>query len=409
MAISDLSRRQFLAVSGGLAVSPFLPGIAAASGRDPRFLTGILRGGVDGLAVVAPVGDPDYQNVREGLAFARSGPNSGLPLDGFFALNPNMKQLAELYRNGEALFVHAVATPYRERSHFDGQDVLESGLTRSGRGDSGWLNRALEIAAAKKTIDGRGFAMGAQLPLVMRGSAPVLSWMPPGFATASADTRLRLLDIYTHADPTLAAAIAEGMELDDLVGGEDSAREVMRQSREMGGGGKVRSYRMTGTVAGKVMSDADGPRVGAFSLNGWDTHANERPFKGRLGRQLEALDATIGALKSEMAPVWKDTVVALVTEFGRTARMNGTSGTDHGTATLAILVGGAVNGGRVIADWPGLSDRALYDGRDLAPTTDLRAILKGVIGDHLGVSEAALGEKVFPGSRDVRPMRDLIA
>jgi len=398
-----ITRRGFVAGAGALVAAPFVPRIAhSAPGRDPRLLTVVMRGALDSLAVVAPVGDPDYRRMREELAFEDSGPTAGIPLDNFFVLNPNMPQLADLYKNGEALIVHAVATPYRSRSHFDGQDVLESGFPMPGRMNSGWLNRALGEIARGESIDKRGFAVGAQVPLIMRGETDVLSWMPPGFKAASTDTRMRLLDMYRHADPTLASAIEEGVELDDLTGGERSIVKVMQESRQMGGSQIEKNYRTTGTIAGRVLGDVRGPRLGAFDLLGWDTHATERPVVGKLGRQLQAVDAMIAALKAQLAPVWQDTVVMFVTEFGRTVRV-------HGTATMALLVGGAVRGGRVIADWPGLSEAAQYEGRDLKPTTDLRAVLKGVLRDHLDLSDRALAETVFPESGDVRPLEGLIA
>ncbi len=407
MSVSTITRRRLLASSGALVASSFVPRVGHAMYRDPRLLTVVLRGGLDGLSVVAPVGDPDYETIREGLAFGDE--NAGIRLDGFYALNGNMPSLAGLYKKREALIVHATATPYRERSHFDGQDVLESGLATSTKGESGWMNRALGAMERRGRVNASGFAVGAQVPLIMRGPAPVLSWMPPGFEQASADTRRRLLNIYRHADPTLARAVESGMELDEMIGGEDEIRTVMRTSREMGGRGNVRQYRMFGSVAGKVMADPDGPRLGSFDLGGWDTHANARPFKGNLGKRLRALDATIEGLNMQLAEVWKDTVIVLVTEFGRTVRMNGTGGTDHGTATIALLIGGAVRGGRVIADWPGLSERVQYQKRDLMPTVDLRSVFKGVLGDHLDVPKRRLADTVFPDSQSVKPLNGLIA
>lgn len=404
-----LTRRQLLATSGALVASSFIPRIATASGRDPRLLTVVLRGGLDGLSVVAPVGDPDYENMREGLAFGGSGKRAGFRLDDFYALNGNMPALAKMYEKGEALFVHAAATPYRDRSHFSGQDVLENGLTTATRSESGWLNRALGAMEPGGRADNRGFAIGAQVPLIMRGREQVMSWMPPGFESASVDTQQRLLDIYRHVDPKLAAAVEGGMKLDKMIGGEDEIRDVMEMSGDMGGRGKVKTYRMYGSVAGRVMADPEGPRLGAIDLIGWDTHANEKPFKGTLARRLKALDATIDGLRMQLTEVWDETVIVLITEFGRTVRMNGTRGTDHGTATIAMLVGGAVNGGRVVADWPGLAERDQLEGRDLMPTTDLRAVLKGVLRDHFDISPRALHQEVFPDSRSVKPINGLIA
>jgi uncharacterized protein (DUF1501 family) len=176
-----------------------------------------------------------------------------------------------------------------------------------------------------------------------------------------------------------------------------------------GGAGQVRAYfaEAAGTAA-KFLAQPDGPRVGALALDGWDTHYNEGIAQGRLAQLLGALDAALAAIKTGMGPAWRETVVAVVTEFGRTARINGTEGTDHGTATVALLAGGALKGGRVLADWPGLKGSALHENRDLKPTTDLRAVLKGVLKDHLRADDRALAENVFPGSSNVRPMRGLV-
>jgi uncharacterized protein (DUF1501 family) len=176
------------------------------------------------------------------------------------------------------------------------------------------------------------------------------------------------------------------------------------------GPAQIRAYfaEVAGTAA-KFLAQPDGPRVGALALDGWDTHYNEGIAQGRLSQLLGALDDALGAIQTNMGPAWHDTVVVLVTEFGRTAHINGTDGTDHGTATVAFLAGGALKGGRVIADWPGLKEADLYEKRDLKPTTDLRAVLKGLLKDHLRADDRVLAENVFPGSADVKPMTGLLA
>src|SRR5947207_2438323 len=321
------TRRALLLGSGALLSYAYLPRAASAEPRDPRFLAIVLRGGLDGLAVVAPVGDPDWRKLRGDKALTLDGASPALPLDDFFALNPAMPNLHRLYRAGQALVVHAVATPYRERSHFDGQDVLESGLPGPGATDTGWLNRALST----------------------------------------------------------------------LTAGGSAAAQVRRDLAEAAGAGA------------KFLARPDGPRVGALSLNGWDTHINEGADKGRLADLLGALDGAIGAVEIGMGAAWPDTVVALVTEFGRTARINGNDGTDHGTATAALFAGGALKGGRVVADWPGLKESDLHEKRDLKPTTDLRAVLKGLLRDHLRVDERHLETAVFPDSAAARPTEGLLA
>jgi uncharacterized protein (DUF1501 family) len=397
-----LSRRSFLAGSGALFAWSFMPYVASAAGsRDARFLTIILRGGLDGLSAVPAVGDPDYARLRRDLAMQASGPNAVIPLDSTFALHPRMTNLHRLYGKQEAIIVHAVATPYRERSHFDGQDVLETGLARPG-GRDGWLNRALaELPRGQRLRSPKGIGIGPTTPLILQGGADVTSWSPPTFQQASEETVRRLQALYTARDPALDRALREGIAI-----GRTAAQQGM--GRATPGGDAEKVFVEQATAAAKFMALDDGPRVAAMSFDGWDTHADQGPQSGRLARLLGALDATFGALERGLGPVWKQTVVAVVTEFGRTAHENGSIGTDHGTATVAFLLGGAVAGGRIVADWPGLADEKLFEKRDLAPTTDLRAVFKGVLADHLGVSARALSERVFPGTEQVAAVKGLI-
>jgi len=409
------SRRELLLSSGALFAWAHVPRIARAEGRDPRFLTIVLRGALDGLAAVAPVADPDWIKLRGDNALKLEGDTPALPLDSFFALNPAMPNLHRLYQAGQAIVVHAVATPYRERSHFDGQDVLESGLARPGRVDSGWLNRALAALEPDRSAHPRGrqtFAVGPVTPLVVRGPAPVLSWVPPRLPPVSDETTLRLLDHYRHTDPILARALEDRIGLAAIARAGGIERKPNNQGPviQVGGIDQVRAYFAEAAgAAAKFLASSDGPRVGALALDGWDTHVNEGAVRGRLAALLGALDGALAAIETNMGAAWNETVVALVTEFGRTARINGNDGTDHGTATVALLVGGALKGGRVIADWPGLKDKDLQDGRDLKATTDLRAVFKGVLKDHLRLDEDRLAASVFPESGAVKPMSGLVA
>ena len=245
------------------------------------------------------------------------------------------------------------------------------------------------------------------MPLILRGPAPILTWTPPDFRPAGSDTLQRLMQLYGETDRELAQALAAGVGIDTLAASDGPAMGGATPPAEHGG--VDAAFASLAAGAGHLLADATGPRLAAISYDGWDTHAAEGADKGRLATLLGALDGAIAALKDSMQPVWKDTAVVLMTEFGRTAHINGTEGTDHGTATTALLVGGAVRGGRVVADWPGLRPQQLYQQRDLAPTTDLRAVLKGVLRDHLGLSERVLAEKVFPGSIAVKPLGGLIA
>lgn len=406
------TRRDLLLGSGALFAWASLPRLARAEGRDPRLLVIVLRGALDGLATVAPVGDPDWVRLRGDNAMRLDGPVPALALNDMFALNPAMPNLYRLYKAKQAVIVHAVATPYRERSHFDGQDVLESGLTKPGATDSGWLNRAmaaLEPAKGIRVKPQQAFAVGPVTPLVVRGAAPVLSWTPPRLPPAADDTVMRLLDLYRHTDPALARVMEERMGL-AAIARADNMSDMKKAAPLPGGAARVAAFFAEASgAAARFMAQADGPRVGALAFDGWDTHAAEGVTQGRLFSLLGALDGAIAAAETGMGTAWKDTVVTVVTEFGRTARVNGTDGTDHGTGTVALLAGGALNGGRVIADWPGVGETALYEKRDLKATTDLRAVLKGLLHDHLRVEEMALATSVFPGSVAVKPMRGLVA
>jgi uncharacterized protein (DUF1501 family) len=409
MTLHAPTRRELLLASGTLFAWAYVPKLARAEGRDPRLLVIVLRGALDGLAAVAPVGDPDWARLRGDKALTLDGTTAALPLDSFFALNPAMPNLHRLYKAGAATIVHAAATPYRERSHFDGQDVLESGIGKPGAADSGWLNRALAALQPAGRAGGGGkdaFAIGPIAPLVVRGQAPVLSWTPRRLPPASDDTLLRLLDLYRHTDPVLARAMEERVGLATIAraGGMDG------EQPRAAGAGQVRAYfaESAGTAA-KFLARPDGPRIGALAFDGWDTHADEGAMNGRLANLLAALDGAIAAIESEMKEAWRETVAVVITEFGRTARINGTDGTDHGTATVALLAGGALKGGRVVADWPGLKPASLHEGRDLKPTTDLRSVLKGVLKDHLRLDETALASRIFPDSSRVKPMAGLLA
>jgi uncharacterized protein (DUF1501 family) len=408
-----VTRREMLLGSGALFAWSQMPRLARAEGRDPRLLVIILRGALDGLGVVAPVGDPDWIGLRGDRALVLDGKTPALPLDSFFALNPAMPNFHRLYQAKQAAIVHATATPYRERSHFDGQDVLESGINRPGAVDSGWLNRALLALEPNGSVNpggSRAIGIGTITPLMVRGQAPILSWAPQRLLPASEDTQARLLDLYQHTDARLASVLAERQRLAGL-GGTAVVVDPMTEEASLGTpiAARIRTYfAETAGAAARFLAKPDGPRVGALGYVGWDTHMNEGAAVGQLANLLGALDGAIAAVESGMGEAWRETAVAVVTEFGRTARINGTDGTDHGTATVAFLGGGALAGGRVIADWPGLKAAQLFEARDLKPTTDLRAVLKGLLRDHLRVEERALAESVFPGSADVQPISGLV-
>ena len=390
---ATLSRRRLIGAGSLAAAWAMMPKTAVSlSSRDPRFLCVVLRGALDGLAAVPPVGDPNYERLRQ--AFSLQG-DAIIMLDGFFALNRHLRNLANLYMAHEALIIHAVATPYRDRSHFDGQDVLETGLGGPG-GHDGWLNRAVHrMPSAGQVMPLQGLSIGPTAPLIMRGPAKTLSWQESRFPEANEDTSARVLKLYQALDDDLSVAMEAALDLDETASNGTGNPQSSLFNREM-------------AAAARFLANPEGPRIAAISSDGWDTHARENPTSGRLARLLGQLDEGIATLKVGLGPVWRDTVVAFVTEFGRTAAINGTGGTDHGNGTIAILVGGAVNGGRIITDWPGLRSTDLLDQRDLKPTIDLRSVLKGVLRDQFEMPAEIL-KGVFPTGGALPGLRDLIA
>ena len=381
-----ISRRSVLAAGlAGIAVAPLAGTAWASPGGKHRMVFVFLRGGLDGLSAVPAYGDPDYGPARGGLAVPPPGGEGGaLRLDDLFGLHPALPTWHSLYQAGEMAVVHAAASPYRKRSHFDAQTVVEAGGTRADAASQGWINRAL---AASKT---GGISLTSSVPLIMRGEHPVTSWSPSVQPKPDDNTLLRLEALY-HGDRDLAQSFERARSMNSGETKADGARfeDLMHQ-------------------AGVFLAEPDGPRVAYLELGGWDTHARQGAPGSPLVRNLRALDTGIGSLKRSLGHLWTNTTVVVFTEFGRTVAMNGSGGTDHGTGGAVLLAGGGVQGGRVTADWPGLSSNALREGRDLRPTTDLRAVFKGAIADPLGSSRPALGDTVFPDSGEVQPTPDLV-
>ena len=391
------SRRAF--VSGALAAgaAAMLPRcVFADAATDARFVLVILRGALDGLAAVPAYGDGAYASKRGALAI--TAPQ--LKLDGMFALNPSLPQLHERFQSKELIVLHAVASPYRERSHFDGQDLLENGTSAPKSAHDGWLNRALPLLpeAKQRATDRVALALAQNVPLVLRGDARVGSWAPSRLPDTDSDTLQRIADLYS-TDEYFASRLQSALAADSVVG----------EGEGMGAGRRdpLNALNTVAAAAGKFLAAADGPRIAVLEATGWDTHANQGAERGQLANRLRGLDQALSSLRTGLAGAWARSAVLVVTEFGRTVAVNGTGGTDHGTATCAFLVGGAVAGGRVVADWPGLASSALYEGRDLRPTLDLRSVMKSALALHLGAAESGIEERVFPGSRAARPLGNL--
>jgi uncharacterized protein (DUF1501 family) len=390
-----LSRRGAL-LGLGAAVSMGRASLALASAAtDRRLVVVILRGALDGLAAVIPYGDPALARLRASLLPPAPGqPGGMLDLGGFFALHPALANLHGMYAAGEALPVHAVAGHVRTRSHFEAQDLMESGTDQ--RLTSGWLNRAV-LGLPKGPAAAQPLSVGIATPLLLRGPAPVGAYAPRSFSQPMPDLYARLVALHA-GDPVTGPALREGLAERGF-----TAAILAGQAPDAPGGNKY-AFPVLAGAAGRLMAAADGPRIAAMELGGWDTHAAQAQ---RLGDPLKQLDDGMAALRDGLGGAWSRTAVLVMTEFGRTVRVNGTNGTDHGSGAAAFVLGGAVAGGRVRADWPGLADGRLLEGRDLQPTMDLRALAKGLLASHLGLNQAALLQ-AFPGSEQVAPAVGLL-
>ncbi|MEM8752126.1 MAG: DUF1501 domain-containing protein, partial [Pseudomonadota bacterium] len=349
------------------------PAVFAAAPGENRLVVLILRGAMDGIGVFAPYGDRDYAALRPRIAL---GPGDGLiDLDGRFGMHASLAPLVPLWRAGEMAAVHAVSTPYRgKRSHFDGQDILEAGVADIGAARDGWLNRALghigEVGGE------RAIAVGREDMLLMRGARKTRSWSPGVKLALENDERALLQMIYAR-DPIFADAAATAEALSEVGGG--------------GGGVEGRIGKLAHYAAERLKAEA---RIAAFSVGGWDTHANQ-PYA--VQKPLRELALAVTTLKSRLGDVWGRTLIVAMTEFGRTARENGNRGTDHGTGGAAVLAGGVLKGGRVFGAWPGIGEGDLYEGRDLMPTEDVRRYPAWALAALFGAERTALERDVFPG------------
>lgn len=396
---SFVDRRKFLlggaALGCSAAASPLMTPVAmAAAPWDARLVVIILRGGMDGLDVIQPYGDRHLAGLRPTLLTGEAG--GAIDLDGFYALNRHFAPLKPLWDAGQFGAVHAVSTPYRDkRSHFDGQDILEAGLPdlNSGGLRDGWLNRMLQVVPGLEPEV--AYAIGREQMLVLSGDAPRLAWSPDARLSISPHARA-LLNVVLHDDPLFrdasedAIAIAEQIALDterDDETGDLMVSDPMMQAVQ----GNGEHVKIAEFAASRLRGDT---RIASFSVNGWDTHA-------RQGKTLEKgasrLTDTLLTLRAGLGPVWDKTAVLCLTEFGRTARENGTLGTDHGTGGAMLYAGGALRGGQVVGDWPGLAESDLYDRRDLLPTRDVRDYAAWVMRGLIGLDQASLEQAIFPG------------
>lgn len=389
-----ITRRGALGITAGLFSSAFVPKWAEAATSDPRLLIVVLRGGMDGINTVIPHGDPAYGAMRGGIAIPRS---SAISLNSFFSLNAALPTFGAMYRAKEAAVVHATCVPLRNRSHFDCQDNLENGLPGLGSNTTGWMNRLLTALPAGSPIKSYGAIQIGDAPLLLRGPAPVLGWSPTWFQHPDPSVTDAVKSLLGSRDPALQDALLRGMQAD-----------VLAEAVNSGQDDNVSTFRKSFRGAGRLLAASNGPRMAVISVDNFDTHAEQGVTNGFLFDSLTELDTGLAEFRSTIGTLWANTVVVMVTEFGRTVRVNGSSGTDHGAATVTLLAGGAVAGGQVYGDWPGIGAAQLYEDSDLNPTTDLRSVFKGVLYDHIGVPRSVLDTTIFPDSAAVKPFDGLV-
>jgi uncharacterized protein (DUF1501 family) len=416
--MTELTRRSTLLTAAGLGVSVSFLGRAAFADSDRdlakrRLVVVICRGGMDGLSVSPPVGDRDYAELRGRIALAPFGQDGGaLKLDDTFGLHPALASVHRLAMAGQARIVPAVATPDRARSHFEAQDVLESGGVVAYGAGSGWLNRTLQAMAPARRIE--ALSVGGTAPLILRGPIQAGSWSPGGLEGHDQRLPRILADLYAK-DPLLGPALASGLQTQDMA----KAAATLAQAQATGEANMPAAQpaqprqnpdaaRQIGTTVAKFMQEPNGPQIVAISIDNFDTHANQGAATGLLATRLTYLDGVLGGLADGLGPTWSDTVVVAATEFGRTARVNGTGGTDHGTASTALVLGGALKRTGIVGDWPTLQQSRLYENRDTAPTLDMRALFKGVLAEHLGLDRRTLDTAIFPDSAMAQAARGVV-
>jgi uncharacterized protein (DUF1501 family) len=391
------SRRTVLSSALAAGVGATFLGVAngavAADFARKKLVVIIQRGACDGLSLAPPIGDPDYHALRGDIAIPT---DKALALDSQFALHPKLVKLHAIVQSGQARIAPAVAIPQRIRSHFEAQDLLETGGAQLYSSTTGWLNRTLQAAQPGRTI--AALSIGPQEPLILRGPVQAQSWSPGGKLNGQTNRVANaLMDLYA-GDSLLGPALATGLQT-------EAQADIINGGKPLNGA-DVQAFAIT---AAKFLVAPGGPSIAVLSLDGFDTHARQGAAEGQLAQRLSLVDNVMAGLQTGMGDQWKDTVVVMATEFGRTARINGTFGTDHGTASCMVLAGGALKGGGIVGDWPTLQQAKLFENRDLAPTLDIRSVFKGVLAEHMGVDHRALDTVVFPNSADAQPVKGLIA
>jgi uncharacterized protein (DUF1501 family) len=396
-----MKRRNFLhsmALGAGVIV-PVSRSAWAATGDSPtrkKLVVVMLRGAVDGLNVVAPVGDANYLRLRPTIGLAAPGLEGGaLDLDGYFGMHPALAQLQPLWQQKKLAFVHASGSPDATRSHFDAQDYMESATPGRKNTPDGWMNRLVATLPGASTPS-RALSIGPVMPRILSGPSAAMN-LPNG----AAGTRANILD-----RPAIGAAFDQLYASNERFGraymdGKNAHKEVMdaSMSGEMqvadGGAPLPNGFPDDSARLATLMRNDPKIQLAFFALGGWDTHANQGAGSGQLANRLAPLGHGLAVLAQRLGPMFDDTTVVVMSEFGRTARENGNGGTDHGHGNVMWLLGGAVNGGKVYGDWQGVADGALNEGRDLPVTTDFRSVLAQVAERHLQLTDRQLAH-IFP-------------
>lgn len=377
VASSSLSRRQFVKMAGsGIALLsfPISSSLAfeksATAANNPKIIWLMLRGALDSLHTIVPTFDPQLKHYRPTLS--TSFKSALLPLDKGFALHPALSNMHQWYQEKSLLPIVAVSSGYQQRSHFDGQDFLESGKAEIDH-DSGWLARALDQRGK------RALAISRSIPITLRSSNQVRTWYPSKLKSADTNIYAQLSKLY-QSDTLLNESLERGLTVRDLL---DKKQSKKRQGKFID---------LTKACANLLTNQNENIDCAMLEFGGWDTHSNQ---SNRLERNLNELDQGLGELKEGLGKEWQNTVIIIGTEFGRTVKENGTGGTDHGTGSALFLAGGAVQGGRVLGDWPGLETSQLFEQRDLMPTSNSYSWISNVLANHWQIPESAL-QHVFP-------------
>lgn len=378
-----VTRRHVLAATAALpmwasACSP-LAADASGSFANRKLVFILLRGAADGLSLVAPVGDPSFISARGRLA-EEEGRHR---LNDLFALHPALGTVAEMASQREAMVFHAVGLSNPTRSHFDAQNLLETGGRAPYSAETGVLNRMLRIGNDERS----GLALAPAIPPALRGMGRVSSYAPDNRAGVNADFYARVASLYDTNDPVLERVWSEGVET--------------RKAGLAAAGNISEEMNKVGALAARFLRGEDGFGVVMIESTGWDTHSNQF---GRLMRQTRDLDGILGGLKTGLGSAWSDTLVIVASEFGRTVATNGNGGTDHGSAGVLLALGGSLPDPGVRTDWPGLGRGNLFENRDLRTTVPVESVIATMAGQHFGIDPQQAAKTLYPDLAGLKPV-----